>query len=297
MKRCPWEILPHVCGVTRAVPEHRLFFMFKAFFDESGNDVEVFLMAGWLAHFKEWEKFSEAWDTELKSSPSVKYFNHNEAMGLKCQFKSWKDRGRDDKLISLAGVIARHQLVGIVGALSIPKFKVLYGGSILPKKTLRSVIKFTEPYHHACQSVISATLAYQVVMAKNFADQVDCVFDEGVPFLNDCIVNYPKLKKVLPDKAQAIAGTIVRGNDKHIIALQSADMLAGQELIKFRTAASPAPLTAMGEGKITEFNSLPSKPLESIPRSIRRMNVIWATKQLDKAKRKGQRGDEDNGKG
>jgi hypothetical protein len=271
--------------------------MFKAFFDESGDDVEVFLMAGWLAHFKEWEKFSEAWNTELKFSPSIKYFNHNEAMGLKCQFESWKDRDRDEKLMSLAGVIARHELVGIVGELSIPRFNALYGGSILPKKTLRSVIKFTEPYHHACQSVISLTLGYQVVMAKNFVDQVDFVFDEGVPFLNDCIANYPKLKKVLPEKAQAIAGTIVPGNDKHIVHLQAADMLAGQELIRFRTGASPAPLTTMGEGKITEFNSLPSKPLESIPRSISRMNVVWATKQLEKAKRTGQKSDEDKGKG
>ena len=45
--------------------------MLKAFFDETSDNTQDFLMAGWLARSDEWESFSHAWDKELKSSPSI----------------------------------------------------------------------------------------------------------------------------------------------------------------------------------------------------------------------------------
>jgi hypothetical protein len=50
------------------------------FFDEASDDVKFFLMAGWLADFREWERLSDAWDEELRSAPAIEFFNHNEAM-------------------------------------------------------------------------------------------------------------------------------------------------------------------------------------------------------------------------
>lgn len=41
--------------------------MFKAFFDEASDNTQDFLMAGWLARFDEWEKFSNAWDWNLRA--------------------------------------------------------------------------------------------------------------------------------------------------------------------------------------------------------------------------------------
>jgi len=264
--------------------------MLKAFFDEASDDTNDFLMAGWLARFDEWESFSTAWEKELKFNPAIEYFNHNEAMGNKCQFKGWSDVDRDSKMMALAGVIARYNLVGLVGRIDIPQLDSLFSRSIAPRRQLRSVIKFTEPYHHACQCVVAVTLGYQILKAKNLADQVDFIFDEGVRYLADIIGNYPRLKAILPAEARKIAGTIIPGNDRQIVALQAADLLAGQELLKLRIKTEPKPLAVIDGGRINRF-SCHGKGLERIPSSISKLNVIWAAKRLlkvqdDKGRRK-----------
>jgi hypothetical protein len=113
------------------------------------------------------EKFSNAWDAELKGNPSIAYFNHNDAMGNKCQFEGWSDADRDSKMMVLAGVIAHYDLVGLIGKINIPKLDALFSLSVASRRQLRSIVTFTEPYHHACQCVVAVTLGYQVVKAKN----------------------------------------------------------------------------------------------------------------------------------
>jgi hypothetical protein len=110
---------------------------------------------------------------------------------------------------------------------------------------------------------------------------VDFIFDEGVPYLADIVGNYPRLKAVLPPEAKAIAGTIVPGNDRQIVALQAADLLAGQELLQLRINKKPEPIAVFDDGRIKEFPCY-AKPLETIPQSVSKLNVIWATKQLEK---------------
>jgi hypothetical protein len=256
----------------------------RAYFDECTDDATVFLMAGWLGGSEEWEKFSECWSNELSNKPSIRYFNHNEARGLKDEFLHWSEKDRDAKLMSLAGVIARHKLTGFIGGVSVSRFKSFFAGSVLPQKTLRSILKFTEPYHFCCQCVIAQTLGHQAEEEKNLEDQVDFIFDEGVPFLDDCISNYQGLKNVLPQKVHRIAGTVMSGNDKKVVALQAADMLAGQALLNLRTKVKPEPLDVMRAKRIFTFHCLPQNP-ESIPRAIQLTNIVWSTKQLDKVRR------------
>jgi hypothetical protein len=274
--------------MAQSVTQSRLLLMLEAFFDEASDNKNDFLMAGWLARFDEWEAFSAAWAKELKLSPAVEYFNHNEAMGNKCQFKGWSDEDRDSKMMALAGVIARYDLTGLVGKIDIPQLDSLFSHSVAPRRQLRDIIKFTEPYHHACQCVIAVTLGYQVVKIKNLDDSVDFIFDEGVRYLADIIDNYPRLKEILPAPAKKIAGTIVPGNDRQIVALQAADFLAGQELLELRLKTKPSPLAMIDYGRINIF-SCHGKGLERIPRSISKLNVIWATRQLEKVQERKKR--------
>jgi len=253
--------------------------MFKAFFDEASDNTDDFLMGGWLARFDEWEKFSEAWDKELKFAPSINYFNHNEATGNKDEFEGWSDSDRDGKMEALANVLARYDLVGLVGRIEIPELSALFENSILPKRKLRSIVKFTEPYHHACQCVVAGTLGYQILKARNLIDRVDFIFDDGVPFLDDIIGNYPRLKNVLPPEDVKIAGTIVPENDKQVVALQAADLLVGQKLLELRLKTKPKPLMFI-ENKIEPTFSCQGPALSTIPISISKLNVAWATKQL-----------------
>jgi hypothetical protein len=253
------------------------------YFDE-GSDHRVFLIGGWLADAAEWEKFSEAWTSELTATPSIKYFKNNDAMGLKGEFKGWTEQNRDEKLLSLARIIVRHDLTGLVGGVGLDKVENLFSGSTLPRKTLRSIIKRTEPYHFACMGVIAVTLGYQVEEAKNLTDQVDFIFDEGVKYLDDCVESYPRLKSVLPAKAGAIAGTVGSANDRTTPALQAADMLVGQALLTMRTGKDSACVDILVAKKIRQFNCLRVPPA-SIPKTMERMNKVWAMKQSLKKKK------------
>jgi hypothetical protein len=254
---------------------------FTAFFDEASDDNRVFLMAGWLGSSAEWKKFSDAWDSELGRPPSIKYFKHNEAIGLKDQFADWLEKDRDEKLLSLARIVVAHEITGFIGGVALPRFRSFFSHSVMSRRTLRSIVTFTEPYHFCCNGVIAQTLGHQVEVERNVTDSVGFIFDEGVPFLKDCISNYPALKKVLPQKATAIAGTIAPGNDRKISALQAADMLAGQALLNIRTKTKPAALDLMRARKIFMFNCLPPDP-RSIPKAVNLLNVAWSTKQLNK---------------
>jgi hypothetical protein len=262
--------------------EDRVRHMLKAYFDE-GEDEKVFLIGGWLADIAEWDKFSQAWTNELKVAPSIEYFKNNEAMGLKEQFAGWTEPQRNEKLLALARRVANHELTGFVGGVGLATFKNLFGGSILPKKTLRSIIKYTEPYHFACQGVVAVTLGYQVLEAKNLSDRVDFVFDEGVKFLDDCVANYPRLKNVLPPKASTIAGTIDSGNDRKIPALQAADLLVGQALMSLRIGRNTSSVDVLLARKITQFSCTPPN-LPTIPKAVERLNKIWSTRRPRKGK-------------
>jgi hypothetical protein len=258
-----------------------------AYFDE-GNDERVYLIGGWLGSATTWEQFSEAWRNELQAAPSIEYFKNNDAMGLKNQFANWTQDSRDEKLLAFARIIANHELVGLVGGVGLASFNSLFAGSIVPKKKLRSIVKFTEPYHFACQCVISVTFGYQVKRAKNLTDQVNFIFDEGVRFLDDCVANYPKLIKVLPPEAAPLAGTVKSANDRLTPALQAADMLVGQALLSLRTGTNSKVVDVLTAKNIERFNCLETYPA-SIPKTIERLNVTWTKALAEKAEKKAQR--------
>ena len=54
--------------------------MIRGYFDESAHG-NVFLIAGWVADFETWERFTADWRSVLDSEPSIRYFNHHEAKG------------------------------------------------------------------------------------------------------------------------------------------------------------------------------------------------------------------------
>jgi len=258
--------------------------MFKVFLDESYDNSKMFLMGAWEARADEWEHFSDAWDRELCSDKPIAYFKNHEAMGLNEEFRGWSEEDRDAKVLAMASVIAKYELTGFIGGVHLPNFKSIFEGSIVPRKTLRSIITFTEPYHWACNCVISGVLGYQLEIEKKPTEQVDFVFDDGVTELDDCIANYPKLLAVLPPNVKAIAGTIIPGNDKTIVALQAADLLAGQMLQEIREyGVRHPPLELMRKNRnIIIFNCLQSRP---DLKNLSLINVAWATKKLDKIKR------------
>ena len=233
-----------------------------------------------------WEEFSVVWDAELRTAPGIRHFKHHEAGSFEGEFGAWDKSARDAKMEALAKVIAKHDLIGFIGSVSIAGVAALFETSILPRKTLLKTVKFVDFYHYASQGLIASVLGHQIVIAKNETDRVDFVFDDGVSFLEDCISNYPKLVKALPAPAQAIAGTVVSKNDKNVVALQAADMLAGQALCSLRKSPKPdTPQVIKVEQSSKIFRFEIPVDLPSVVRAMGLINVVHATKKLDKIKR------------
>jgi hypothetical protein len=268
--------------MSSAARKTRLFLMLKAFIDECTDAVNVYFMAGWLAHFEEWERFSIDWEKTLNQHPRIEYFKNNDAMGLKGQFLGWDERSRDEKVVALARVVSGYKMTGFICGLGLPSFKKLFSENILPPKVMRSIIKFTEPYHFCVQGTIAQILGHQVVAEKNTRDRVDFVFDDGIPFLHDCIPLYEKRKLEMPEGYKSIAGTVIPGNDKEIVALQAADLLAGQCLSNARLGKSPEALDIMRANRIFISTSAPVHPVQrdTIQKSINALNISWMVKQF-----------------
>jgi hypothetical protein len=253
--------------------------MLKAFVDESSDGVNVFFMAGWLAHLELWERFANDWDKTLNQHPRIKYFNNNDALGLKHEFEGWSEADRDEKVLALARIVASYKLTGFICGLGLPAFKKLFSGSLLPPKVMRSILTFTEPYHFCVQGLIAQILGHQILVENNTRDRLDFVFDDGITFLQDCIALYEKKKPEMPEHYRKIAGTATLGDDKEIVALQAADLLAGQCLSKARLGKDPEALRIMRANQIFISTCAPTQR-NQILKSIDAINISWIVKRF-----------------
>jgi hypothetical protein len=238
------------------------------------------MICGWLGHFKEWEHFSNNWAKCLSSDRAIKYFSHHEAMGFSGQFTGWTEADRDSKLIALAQVIRKRKLEPLAGVMLLPQFKAIFNESLVPKKALRKIIRYTEPYHHCFNMIVALTLGHSVVTNK-CTDKVDFVFDRQDGLLKECRKYYPKAISALPAAAQAAAGTVIEGNDKEIVALQAADFLSGQCLLGIKTNSLPMPLSQIVKSrKILYARCNPDGNTDSqLRNTIWSINQVWALNQ------------------
>ena len=82
----------------------------RAFVDDSGSggDSRYFVLGGFMADYDTWERFSDAWDAELRRAPSLKLFRMAQANALNGHFDGWTEAERDQKVNSLIDVIHAH---------------------------------------------------------------------------------------------------------------------------------------------------------------------------------------------
>jgi hypothetical protein len=103
-----------VSGLPKSERERRpIMALQQTFIDDSGSDPNsfVFVLAGFCATPVQWAAFTDDWVKALAISPSLDYFKHNEAMGMKGQFdknRGWTEQMRDNRLIALTNVITAH---------------------------------------------------------------------------------------------------------------------------------------------------------------------------------------------
>jgi hypothetical protein len=241
----------------------------RAFVDDTGSDPNemAFNLCCWVSDADGWDRFSEDWYRELQKRPSIDYFKHNEAKGLKKQFKGWKRPAADKKIFALAKIIARHKNYGMITGAENKLFKVLLNRAAAAPQQFRSVMHVSRPYDFCFHSIIAMVLQHQVNLADGRT--VDFIFDRGDRAFFECNKIYEEWREfqALP-AMKAIAGVATQGDDKTIMPLQAADLLAGQlsANLKYRKTEKPFDLL-LADGRV-------------------RFNIAWLSRMIERAKRK-----------
>jgi hypothetical protein len=210
--------------------------MFKGFFDESNRDpAEVkFIMAGWTAKVDEWERFSQAWYECLSQKPAIEYFKTYEADNLSDQFYKLTHDDAAEKKLALAHVISQYRIRGYI---STAAHTILDGRP----KELRKMMG-TRVYDWAFVALITKVLTDHLELGER--EQIDFTFD-GCSELRSCIESYEKMKEEWPPSMRELAGEVIPGDDRKLVALQSADLLAGEHSAYLRTGMKDTPYLAL----------------------------------------------------
>jgi len=238
--------------------------MFRGFFDESNRDPNSihFLLAGWTATVKEWERFTEAWSQCLAAAPSISYFKWSEAKGLSDEFERFSRKTADEKKLALANVIAKHSLRGYI--VSAPH-EMLAGKPKELKKIMASRI-----FDWAFMSLIP-TVIEDMLERGELMEKIDFIFD-GCTELRACIESYERERVEWPPSMRQIAGEVIPGDDHDLVGLQAADFLAGEVSLYLKTTQPSAFYKAM-------LNQIPLVQTEVLPHLIQKTQEMSAYDQ------------------
>jgi hypothetical protein len=230
--------------------------MLRAFFDESGTDATdpVLVMGGFLGPVEEWERATERWDEVCLQHPRIECFSRKEATSLGKQFRSFSREAAAAKTNALAEVISQFDLQGFCVSVSHGFFahrdakisKGMFGSRIYDWAFLFAVLGTLE---HVCEHIEGT-------------DQVDFIFDHRNE-LDECIPFVNKLKRSESLPCNRRFGTCTPGDDKALVPLQMADLLAGEFYQSFVTHSAGVPL-ALATGR-RGFIHIPCRVPNFIP--------------------------------
>jgi hypothetical protein len=208
-----------VCGYSKNNRDAALMVMFKAYFDDSSSDEEtkIMVLAGCVQSYKVWANFSIEWEAALAQSPSIKYFHMREARHLEGEFLRWKARDRDNKIHYLASVIDSYRPWTLVVWVS--------------RKEHDAILKPIAPFmiRHSYVALFYAVILKLAHLHNDMGIHlpVEYVFDEQGPIGEDAALWYRHIKSwQSPEIAAVMGGTPKFENDKMVLPLQAADMLA-----------------------------------------------------------------------
>lgn len=249
-----WAV-PHLCDLPKLKRDKKVLLMFRGFFDESNRNPSdlQFVMSGWTARVEEWEKFSEDWQRCLSQKPSIKYFKSYEANSLSDEFYRFSVADAKAKQLALAKVISNH---GVRGYIATAKHDILSGR---PKKLRKSM--GTRIYDWAFIAMVSTVLIDFLERGER-SEKIDFIFDDCKE-LRACIESCELIMAKFPPSMQKIAGKIIPGDDRELVGLQAADLLAGEHSAYLRTGTKDIPYSELinADVPIREFPAGPPQAM------------------------------------
>jgi hypothetical protein len=194
----------------------------RAFFDDSAaesGDRRLFI-AGYINRAESWALFSDAWDEELRATPSIEYLKMSEAQNLGGQFdhrRGWDEGKRAEKLRGLVRVIRHFEPLSFQISVDREFFYRVYS-PVSPRG-------LANPYFD-CIAATVATVADFGARAK-FESPIEFIFDKQDGVEDDISMFFaqmvPRFRKRVRNM---IDGTPKFVDDKAYRPIQAADMLA-----------------------------------------------------------------------
>lgn len=208
-----------VCGYAAAKRRTKLLAMLQAFVDDSASTTgdRRLVMAALVHSAEDWEAFSDAWDAELKREPAIDYFHMVEAQNRRGQFQGWSEAKRTRKVFALAEVIKEF------GPLSVDSFISLRDHKAILKP--HAPFGLSSPYYPtvfvlACGVARACQMLGAEVPCDFVFDRQDNVSKHVQLFWEYTISQQP------PEWGQFISASPVFRDDKDVLPLQAADLLA-----------------------------------------------------------------------
>ena len=190
----------------------------KIFCDDSGSDGGEFcVVGGYLFDDDAAMRFSEAWQKVLKEAPAIKYFKMKEAESRRGEFWGFTEPDRDEKVMSLAEVVKAHALYGLGSFISHKAYDSIARGYLPPT--------VDHPYWFCFQGIIGGVLhLYENELPL---EKTDFVFDsQGVGYERRGTLMHDGWKQMMLEVGDALIGSITFADDKQVLPLQAADLLA-----------------------------------------------------------------------
>lgn len=193
--------------------------MLQTFIDDSiaaTGDRRLFL-AAYVQTAESWIEFSDAWGSVLCEHPKIEYFKMSEAHRRGGQFRNFSESARTKKVFALAKVIKQFSPWGIHTSISTVEFQTM----VRP----HAPFPMATPYFYVFFAVLFGIA--HIHNRLNIHSPCKFIFDEQLGLPAKVIPTFQGMFKRAPDDwNNLIDGTPTFEDDKQVLPLQAADMLA-----------------------------------------------------------------------
>jgi Protein of unknown function (DUF3800) len=252
----------------------------QAYMDDSGNTPhggashqDRFVLAGFVATAAKWEIFSNQWVEVLNRAPKIEYFKMNALEDGNAPFvtefgMTVAREFRLQKMNELTEVILNLEPLPVVVSLKWEEYECIARGNVHPKIDSPYAVLFYQAMRYVHEFEIIVNRLYP---ERNFGFlPVDFIFDEQGQIGLQALQWYARLADVVPEPYKTMIGnTPVFRNDRDMVPLQAADMLAWhirrayaypQEKLPFlrriATASDGIHINEVGENALRQFVEL-----------------------------------------